>query len=58
MFAGSSFCKSCNAGTYAVEHVTDIAKIAGCGIFSTPGVVIDGEVKSLGKIPSKAEVKK
>jgi len=40
-----------------VEHVSDIAKIAGYGIFSTPGVVIDGEVKSAGKIPSKAEVK-
>ena len=41
-----------------VEHETDIAKIAGYGIFSTPGVVIDGEVKSAGKIPSKAEVKR
>lgn len=41
-----------------VEHVTDIAKTAGYGIFSTPGVVVDGEAKSAGKIPSKAEVKK
>ena len=40
-----------------VEHVSDIAKIAGYGIFATPGVVIDGEVKSAGKIPSKADVK-
>ncbi len=46
------------AGVEAVvEHETDLAKIAGYGIFSTPGVVIDGEVKSAGKIPSKAEVK-
>ncbi len=46
------------AGVEAVvEHVSDIQKIAGYGIFSTPGVVIDGEVKSAGKIPSKAEVK-
>ncbi len=41
-----------------VEYITDIEKIAGYGIFSTPGVVIDGEVKSAGKIPSKAEVKR
>ncbi len=40
-----------------VEHVTDLTKISEYGIFSTPGVVIDGEVKSAGKIPSKAEVK-
>ena len=41
-----------------VEHISDIAKIAGYGICTTPGVVIDGEVKSAGKIPSKAEVKR
>ena len=41
----------------SVEYITDIAKIAGYGIFSTPGVIIDGKVKSTGKVPSKAEVK-
>jgi small redox-active disulfide protein 2 len=40
----------------SVEYITDIAEIAKHGIFSTPGVVVDGEVKSTGKIPSKAEV--
>jgi small redox-active disulfide protein 2 len=39
-----------------VEYITDIAEIAKHGIFSTPGVVVDGEVKSTGKVPSKAEV--
>jgi small redox-active disulfide protein 2 len=41
----------------AVEYITDIAEIAKLGIFSTPAVVIDGQVKSVGKVPSKAEVK-
>jgi small redox-active disulfide protein 2 len=42
----------------SVEYITDIAEIAKHGIFSTPGVVIDGEVKCAGKIPSKADVLK
>jgi small redox-active disulfide protein 2 len=39
-----------------VEKVTDIMKIAGYGVFGTPAVVVDGEVKSVGKIPSKADI--
>ena len=26
-----------------VEHVTDLAEIAACGVFSTPAVLIDGK---------------
>jgi small redox-active disulfide protein 2 len=44
-----------NAGA-VVDYVTDLAEIAKFGIFSTPAVVIDGVVKSVGKVPSKAEV--
>ena len=40
-----------------IEKVTDTMKIAGYGVFGTPAVVIDGEVKSVGKIPSAKEVK-
>jgi small redox-active disulfide protein 2 len=40
-----------------IEKVTDPMKIAGYGVFGTPAVVIDGEVKSVGKIPGKDEVK-
>ncbi len=40
-----------------IEKVTDVMKIAGYGVFGTPAVVIDGEVKSVGKIPDKEEVK-
>jgi len=40
-----------------VEKVTDIMEIAGYGVFGTPAVVIDGEVKSVGKIPTKEDIK-
>jgi len=40
-----------------VEKVTDMMKIAGYGVFGTPAVVVDGEVKSMGKVPSREEVK-
>ncbi len=41
-----------------VEKVTDIMKIAGYGVFGTPAVVVDGDVKCVGKIPTKEDVKK
>jgi small redox-active disulfide protein 2 len=40
-----------------VRHVTDTMEIAGYGVFGTPAVVIDGQVKSVGKIPKKDDVK-
>jgi len=40
----------------AVGHVTDAMEIAGYGVFGTPAVVIDGQVKSVGKIPKKEDV--
>jgi len=40
-----------------IEKVTDIMKIAGYGVFGTPAVIIDGEVKSVGKIPKKEDIK-
>ena len=40
-----------------VEHVSEALKIAEYGVFQTPGVVIDGEVKSAGRIPEKEEIK-
>ena len=41
----------------AVEKVADIQAIAAMGVFGTPAVVIDGKVRSVGKVPTKAEVK-
>jgi small redox-active disulfide protein 2 len=40
-----------------IEKVTDVMEIAKYGVFGTPAVVVDGEVKSVGKIPGKDEVK-
>jgi len=41
-----------------VNKVTDLMEIAGYGVLGTPAVVIDGKVKSVGKIPKKEEIKK
>jgi small redox-active disulfide protein 2 len=43
--------------TASVEKVTDIRTIAEFGVFGTPAVVVDGKVKSVGKIPTKEQVK-
>lgn len=40
-----------------VEKITDTMQIAGYGVFGTPAVVVDGQVKSVGKIPSKEQIK-
>ncbi len=39
-----------------IEKVSDIRKIVQYGVFSTPAVVVDGKVKSVGKIPKKEEI--
>lgn len=41
-----------------VEKVADVMEIAKYGVFGTPAVVVDGEIKSVGKIPTLEEVKK
>lgn len=41
-----------------IEKVTDINEIANYGVFMTPGLVVDGEVKLVGKVASKNEIKK
>ena len=40
-----------------VDKVKDTMEIAQHGVFVTPAVVVDDEVKCVGKIPSKEEVK-
>jgi small redox-active disulfide protein 2 len=39
-----------------IEKVTDLMKIAGYGVLGTPSVVVDGEVKIVGKVPKKQDV--
>ncbi len=46
------------AGVFAqVEKVEDIEKIMAYGVMSTPGLVINGEVKSTGKLLNCEEIK-
>jgi small redox-active disulfide protein 2 len=40
-----------------IEKVKGAMEIAAYGVFGTPAVVVDGEVKLVGKIPKKEEVK-
>ncbi len=42
----------------SVEKVSDLMEIAGYGVFGTPAVIIDGDVKIAGKVPSKKDIKK
>lgn len=39
-----------------VTKVSDMMEIASFGVMGTPAVVIDGEVKCVGKVPDKQEV--
>jgi small redox-active disulfide protein 2 len=41
----------------AIEKVTDIEKIIDYGVMSTPAIVIDGKVKSFGKVAAVDEIK-
>jgi small redox-active disulfide protein 2 len=43
--------------TASVEKVSDVKTITEFGVFGTPAVVVDGKVKSVGKIPTKEQVK-
>jgi small redox-active disulfide protein 2 len=40
----------------ALEKVTAIAEIAGFGVMSTPGVVIDGQVVHSGGVPDRKTI--
>ncbi|HDP69307.1 MAG TPA: thioredoxin family protein [Actinobacteria bacterium] len=39
-----------------VEKIIDIVEIMSYGIFSTPALVVDGEVKVSGRVPSIDEI--
>jgi len=41
-----------------LEKVTDYAAIAGYGIASTPGIVIDGKVVHAGSLPKAEDVRR
>ncbi len=39
------------------DHVQDIKEIARYGVMGTPALVINGQVKSVGRIPTKEQIK-
>ena len=41
-----------------VEKITDMMQIASFGVFATPSVIIDNQVKCSGKVPKKGDIKK
>jgi len=43
-------------GFHSVEKVEDIMKIMEYGVTSTPGLVVDGEVRSSGKLLSVDDI--
>jgi len=66
-----SGCKSCHAllvstnealkemgVPFEAEYVTDMAAVASYGVMSTPALVVNEKVVSMGKVYSKAEVQK
>ena len=42
---------------YELEKVQEISKIMAFGVMVTPALVVDGEVKVSGKVPSVADIK-
>ena len=39
-----------------IEKVSDMMQIASYGVFGTPSVIIDNEVKCTGKVPKKKDI--
>jgi small redox-active disulfide protein 2 len=43
---------------YQLEKVTDFMRFADYGVMFTPALVVDGELKVAGKVPSIEDIKK
>ncbi len=39
-----------------IEKITDLLEMAQAGVLSTPALTINGEVKCVGRVPSKQEI--
>jgi len=43
---------------YELVKITDLNEIMKFGVMMTPGLAVDGQVKSVGKVPTVDEIKK
>ena len=43
---------------YEIEKVTDINEIMAFGVMMTPALVVDGELKIVGKVPSQSDIER
>ena len=43
---------------YTIEKVTDINEIMKFGVMMTPGLAVDGVVKTVGKVPTVEDIRK
>lgn len=41
-----------------IKKVSDLREIAKTGVMLTPGLIVDGQIKATGKLPSKEELTK
>ena len=39
----------------SIEKISDFQQIASHGVFSTPAVVIEGQIKCVGRVPTRDE---
>ena len=42
---------------YDIEKITNINEIMSFGVMMTPALVVDGDIKAVGKVPSPDEIK-
>ena len=42
---------------HPVRKITEVADIMSYGVMLTPALVVDGQVKVVGKVPSREEIK-
>lgn len=42
---------------YEIEKITDIDAIVGYGVMATPALIVDGQLKVAGRVPSAQQLK-
>jgi len=45
----------CGCGA-AVERVTEFGRIVALGVYAVPGIVVDGVLRSVGRVPRRDEI--